>query len=74
MKTILLSTFVLALAGCAQMDAIIQPKRTAPDPALMQMGLQLLQMGQPVASPAQIYVIDGQQIVCTRMNNVVMCH
>lgn len=74
MKTILLSTVILTLTGCAQMDAVIQPRRTVPDPALMQMGLQLLQMGRPVVSPAQIYVIDGRQIICTRMNNVVTCH
>lgn len=78
-KTITLVALVL-LGGCKQMDEIIQPRRPTPEERAQQMyttwlGLQLLQMGQPAASPPpQIFVIDGRQIVCTQMNNVVTCN
>lgn len=71
---------VLLLPGCAQMERILQPRTPTPEERAQQMylgylGLLLMQSSQPAAVPGpQIYVINGRQIVCTQMNNVVVCN
>lgn len=79
MRKIITATALLAsMAGCAQMDRIIQPRRPSPEERAQQMymaflGLQLMQASRPTAPASQIYVIDGRHIVCNQMNNVVIC-
>lgn len=69
----------LALCGCAQMEKILQPRTPTPEERAQQMylgylGLLLTQSSQPVTPAPQIYVINGRQIVCNQMNNVVVCN
>ena len=80
MTRIMVSALFLMLCGCKQLDAIIQPRVPTPEERAQNMynawlGLQLMQLGQQAGPPpAQIFVIDGRQIVCTQMNNVTTCN
>jgi hypothetical protein len=69
----------LTLPGCAQMEKILQPRTPTPEERAQQMylgylGLLLMQSSQPVTPAPQIYVINGRQIVCNQLNNVVVCN
>lgn len=76
MTKISIALLAFTIAGCAQMDRIIQPRRMTPEERArnMYMGLILLQTNQQVAPSPTIYVIDGRQIVCSQMSNVVTCN
>lgn len=70
---------VLLLSGCQQMERILQPRTPTPEERAQQMylayiGLLLMQSSQPVTPSPQIYVIDGRHIVCTQMNNAIICN
>lgn len=78
MKTTMI-LLALGLSGCAQMERILQPRTPTPEERAQQMylgylGLLLMQPNQPVTPAPQIYVINGRQIVCNQMNNVVVCN
>lgn len=67
------------LVGCAQMERILQPRVLTPEERAQQMylgylGVLLMQSSQPAVPAPQIYVINGRQIVCNQMNNVVVCN
>lgn len=71
----------LLLGGCATMERILQPRTPTPEERAQQMylayiGLLMMQQAnQPVGPPpSRIYVINGRQIVCSQMNNVVVCN
>lgn len=70
---------ILLLAGCAQMERILQPRTPTPEEQAQNMylgylGLLLMQSSQPAVPSPQIYVINGRQIVCSQMNNIVVCN
>lgn len=73
---LIISLALLTIAGCGGFQPrVLTPEERAQQMYMAQLGLQLMAMGQPHGPPPPTtYIINGRTIVCSQMNNVVVCN